>query len=440
MAVQIASLALGLLVMHSFTRSTIDADARRAAEVARDDLLDEFRAGRFPALIAAVSQRVDSVDDRNLIVMVRRPDGTKLAGNLSHWPAGLGTRERWRTLNQVRDGGQPAPQVGVTTTSLPGGFALLTGEVMENEERLTRASEQSFLWAFLLGLAFTAAIAVFIARVLERRIDAFSAVAAEIALGHLSARVEQNNRGDAFDRLGVAINIMLARIESLVRELRLLTDSMAHDLRSPVSRLRSVIERALTVTRDPTAQSALGQSLEEASNLHRMLDMALQISRTEAGMGRDQFVSLALDEAVQDVAEVYGPIAEDAGFAVLVDVPPNLQVTAHRDLLLQALTNLIENALKHATGGSRIVVGASRSAEMVRMWVADDGPGIPPERLGEALRRFGRLDPARTEGGAGLGLSLVETIAHLHGGSMRVERSSEGGLTVSLAMPIAAAA
>lgn len=436
MAVQIASLALGLLVMHSFTRSTIDADARRAAEVARDDLVDEYRTGGIPGLVNAVAQRVDSVDDRNLIVLVRRPDGAKLVGNIAHWPSGLGTREHWRTLNQLRDGNQPAPQVGVTTATLPGGLALLTGEVMENEERLTRASEQSFLWAFLLGLAFTAAIAVFIARVLERRIDAFSAVAAEIALGHLSARVEQNNRGDAFDRLGVAINTMLARIESLVRELRLLTDSMAHDLRSPVSRLRSVIERAVTLTRDPTALHALGQSLDEASNLHRMLDMALQISRTEAGMGRDQFVRLALDETVRDVAEVYGPIAEDAGFAIVLEVPARLQVTAHRDLLLQALTNLVENALKYATGGSKIVVGASRVGEMVRMWVADDGPGIPAEQLGEALRRFGRLDPARTEGGAGLGLSLVETIAHLHGGTMQVKQGARGGLTVALTMPI----
>jgi signal transduction histidine kinase len=217
----------------------------------------------------------------------------------------------------------------------------------------------------------------------------------------------------------------------------MVTDSMAHDLRSPVARMKSTLEQAITQTTDKVAVHALADSIEEADSLHRLLNTALEISRAEAGIGRNQFTAFSLFELMQDIAEVYGPLAEEEGYEIGVNVTGPLRVFAHRELLTRALSNLVDNALKYADGGSMILLRAQAlGSSMVRLEVADDGPGIPDARKADALRRFGRLDPARTQSGAGLGLSLVETIAHLHGGMLMLEENDPHGLCVTLQLPV----
>jgi len=213
---------------------------------------------------------------------------------------------------------------------------------------------------------------------------------------------------------------------------------MAHDLRSPVSRMKARLEQALGRTPDIEAQAAIASAIEEADGLHRLLDTALEISRAEAGIGRDRFTSFDLRPMLDDLAEVYGPLAEDHGFTVKVDAPAALVVFAHRELLMRALSNLIDNALKYAAGGSSIRIEAAVDAAAgIELSVADDGPGLTDAQMVQATRRFVRLDPARGGSGGGLGLSLVETIAHLHQGRMRLARALPHGLAVSLTLPIA---
>ncbi len=434
--VQMLSFGLGLTIMYSFAQRTIVSDARLAAETTRDDLAAIYRHDGLEPIKKSISERLGSEEYRDFIIDIRDPKGARMGGNLREWPAAIGSKEPWRIIDLAREGQtQPMP-TGVVTTPLGSGYRLLVGEAMDSEARLTRAIETAFLWAMLAGLALTSAVSFMIARVLGRRIDAFASVAGNVERGNLGARIPRSGAGDAFDRLGNSINAMLDRIEGLVRELRMLTDSMAHDLRSPISRMKATLERSLSQTKDLAALAALGQSIEEADGVHRLLSNALQISRAEAGMGRDQFADFDLLDLAGDVAEVYGPLAEDAGFAIAVRFDGPMPVHAHRDFLAQALTNLIENALKHAKGGTQInLVGAGQGPE-ITLAVEDDGPGIPLDQMGEALRRFGRLDPARTEAGAGLGLSLVETIAHLHGGRMIAEAQAPHGLRITLKMPI----
>ena len=202
-----------------------------------------------------------------------------------------------------------------------------------------------------------------------------------------------------------------------------------------MARLKSTVERALTATRDNTALVALGKVSDEADSLLGMLTTALQISRAEAGIGRDQFSHFDAAAMLDDLAEVYGPLAEDRGFAIVCDAPETAPVFAHRELLGQAIANLIDNALKYAASGSALELGLTEHQAEIHISVADNGGGIPVDKRGEALRRFGRLDSARQAGGAGLGLSLVSTVAHLHGGGLALE-DNQPGLRAILTMPI----
>lgn len=435
---QVAALALGLTIIHRFTQATILDDARIAAEVARDDFADEYRQEGLGNLVTAIGDRLQRRDDRNFVVLLKGPDGGRIAGNLREWPATVSDNEAWRRMRLFREGGVEAEPMGLVTTRLGDGHVLLTGEVLEAEAQLSRASQSAFLYALAVGVAIAALFAAIVGWILARRIDVFARAASAIVGGRLDARVERDRTGDAFDRLGTSINAMLDRIEALVGELRMVTDSMAHDLRSPVSRMKAKLEQALGRARDPDTVAALAGAIDEADSLHRLLDTALEISRAEAGIGRGQFSRFALAPLLEDLAEVYGPLAEDEGFAITVDAPAELAVVAHREMLLRALSNLIDNALKYARGGSAIRLVVNPRGASLDLSVVDDGAGIPEDRIAEASKRFVRLDPARGGSGAGLGLSLVETIAHMHDGSMTIARADPHGTIVSLHLPIVA--
>ncbi len=435
---QVATLAFGLTVIHRSTEAMLLSDARTAAEVARDDFAQEYRQEGEGGLVRAIRDRLAVRDDRNFVVLLKSAAGAPIVGNLQQWPATVGDAERWRRISLFREGGAAAEEMGLITTRLPGGQVLLTGEVLEAQVQLARASRTAFLYALVAGIVAAALVAAFAAWILSRRVDAFAHAASTIAAGQLDARVERDESGDAFDRLGISINAMLDRIEALVRELRMVTDSMAHDLRSPVSRLKAVLEQALRRSRDPDTMAALGGAIDEADSLHRLLDTALEITRTEAGIGRDQFTRFRLRSMLDDIAEVYGPLAEERGFEIHVDAPAESHVVAHRELLQRAVSNLVDNALKYAEGGSSIQINASTiKSGSIDLTVSDDGPGLSEAERVRAAQRFVRLDPARGGSGAGLGLSLVQTIAHLHGGALQFASNGLRGLSVRLVLPIA---
>lgn len=438
LVVQVAALALGLTVIHRFTEATILADARTAAEVARDDLVDAFRLQGEAGLRDVIQRRLDERVDRNFIVLFQHEDGRRIVGNLRDWPPTVSAKEKWRRIWLYRQGAATAEPMGILVTPLPGGYRLLTGEVLEAQHKLATASKEAFLYALALGLLIALLVAATAVWILARQIDVFTHAANAFVGGRLDTRVERDRTGDAFDRLAHAINAMFARIEALVGELRMITDSMAHDLRSPVSRMKAVLERALGRTDDPQAVAALAGAIEEADSLHRLLDTALEISRAEAGIARGQFTRFALQPLLDDLAEIYGPLAEEEGFAVLVEMPTPIDVLAHREMLLRALSNLIDNALKYAEGGSAITLSAKRDEGTLQLSVTDDGPGIAAERIPEATKRFVRLDPARGGSGAGLGLALADTIARLHGGTILIKGNYPHGLIVRLCLPILA--
>lgn len=436
MLIQLTALGVGLLSMQRFAERIILAEAREQVISDIAVLKDDFRSGGIAHIRHSIAERLRIPGSSERPILIRDSNGQTWGGGLSGWPATIGPTEQWRVLPLYRGGANKPELVGISTVPLSKDYTLLVGNVLEDEVRLTRASAEAALSAVAVGFVIAALCAMLMLRWLQGRIEEFTKVAAAVEGGDLKTRWTRTLAGDAFDRLGAAINAMLDRVEQLVSELRMVTDSVAHDLRSPVTRLKANLEQGMTTVKDAGAREAFATAIEEADNLHHMLDTALDITRAEAGIGKDQFTAFALSDLLEDIADVYGPLAEDRGFHIVVRSEGAIPVFAHRDMILRAISNLVDNALKYASGGRSIQLGAILSGDDVRITVSDDGPGIPEARHPEALQRFGRLDKARTSSGAGLGLSLVKTIAQLHGGEVLLDAIAPHGLLVTLLLPI----
>ncbi len=417
--------AILLFVQQSSERALASEQQALVTELS-DELVSAWRAGGDAELRRIIDARLQAPHGVPPVILLTNPAGAPIAGNLGAWPTVIPAETDWRTIELYRTGGDRAELMGVAATTLPNGERLLAGHVITASVRLARVNEEAVTAALVIGVVLALLSALLIGRVLSRQIQAVVATAEEVGQGALGRRVPIDGSGDAFDALGQSVNAMLDRIEALVSQLRMMTDGLAHDLKSPVTRIKVTLERAMLETDDAEALAALERVSSEAETLLGMLSTALLISRAEAGIGRDRFVDTDLAALLDDLAEVYGPLAEDRGFAIEVETGPVLRAPLHRELMSQAIGNLIENATNYAEGGHRISLSARREDERIAIAVADDGAGIPPERRAEALSRFGRLDPARHAAGSGLGLSLVEAVARLHQGSLALEDNAPG--------------
>ena len=364
-----------LFVQQSSKRAAIEAQAATAHEL-RDELLQAWQGGGRTGLRRAMEARLKAAPNEPVAMLLADGRGRALAGNLGAWPATLPDAARWRAVRLYRVGRTDAEPIGVTTRRLDGDTRLLTGVVMSDSLRLTAIYEEALTIAFLASLTLTFAVAIILGRLLARQVSSIAQTANDVAYGALHLRVDTDGSGDAFDRLGRSINAMLERIDMLVSQLRMMTDGLAHDLKSPVTRLVAVVEQAIVRTGDPAALDALDLVRREAETLQAMLSTALLISRTEAGFGADLLRDTDIADLLRDLAEIYGPLAEESGFDLVVSVSPGLRFPLHRDLVSRALANLVENAVNYAEGGSRIGLAARLDAATggLILIVSDDGP------------------------------------------------------------------
>jgi signal transduction histidine kinase len=283
----------------------------------------------------------------------------------------------------------------------------------------------------LLGLA----CGVIVARYVGRSVGILATVADRIGRGDLRQRVPVAGSNDAFDLLARQINAMLDRINALMNELSMLTDTLAHDLRSPVSRLRAAADAAIAADSPEQRDQHLASIIRQADSLMRILTTILEIGRSEALVSRKQFSWFDGRELVSELGEMYEPVAEEAGASLKLSAGTgDYKVHGHRQLCAQAVSNLIENAIKYGASGGRIDLGVSEADGRLTISVTDHGPGIPEAQRGEARLRFRRLDSSRSQEGAGLGLTLVESIAHLHGGEL-ILTDARPGLRAAIEIP-----
>jgi signal transduction histidine kinase len=398
-------------------------------------LADVYRSGGKAALNDAIEDTISYADPQTAVALLDR-NGREIIGNLAAIPGGTELREGYRNA-LIRLRGKTAPKEGALVVDhLPSGQWLVSGRIAGEGLAIRQTLENSLLIALVVVGLLGLLCGVILAHYVGQRIGRIAAVANRISGRDLSQRVPVSSSGDAFNRLGRQINAMLDRISTLMEELRLLTDTLAHDLRSPVSRLRSAAHAAAE-TSDPREQEELLESvIRQADALMRILTAVLEIGRSEALTGRNQFTWFDAGDLTSELAEMYEPLAEEQGAALAYDRPPKpVPILGHRQLLAQAMSNLIENAIRYGASGGEIRVSTRAADSRLRIEVADRGPGIPSERRSEARRRFGRLDSSRSDEGAGLGLSLAEAIAHLHAGQLLLE-DNQPGLLIILDLPL----
>ncbi len=408
------------------SETTLVAEQKALVGELRDGLMADYHNGGQSRLISQIKTRLQTMHAADTVILLASGNDIIAAGNLGAWPTVVPKSTEWQIINLYRIDSDRPEAMGVIATPLPGGAHLLTGHVIEGSLRLSQVNFEAMIGAFLFAVPIAMSLALFLSRLINKRVRSIAATADAFGSGDLSRRVQLDGSDDAFDTLGHSVNAMLERIEGLVSELRIVTDGLAHDLRSPITRIKSTLERAMIDTHDQVALTALDKVSVEAETLLSMLTTALQISRAEAGVGREGFVETDVSVLLDDLVEIYGPVAEDQGMILSSSAPVGLTTSLHRELLSQALGNLIENALKYAPGSRHIILGATQEDGRLILDVSDGGPGIPENRHADALRKFGRLDPARNIAGSGLGLSLVEAVAKLHGGQITLEDNFPG--------------
>jgi len=405
-------------------------------------LSEQYGQGGLRRLVTVVDVR--SRRPGSSLYLVTTPSGEGLAGNVGSLEPGVLDRPGWLETSYHRlespEGADHRALVRVV--QLPGGFRLLVGRDLEERERLFGIVVNAGQWSLALVIVLGLIGGFFVSRRVLSRIDAMTGTAQTIMAGDLSGRLPVAGTGDELDRLADNVNAMLERIEALMRGLKEVSDNIAHDLKTPLTRLRNRCEQALrSAAGEASYRAALESTIAESDELIRTFDALLMIARAESGQARDNMAEFDASEIARDVGELYEPVADEKGMALKVEAPAAAPVHGNRELVSQALANLIDNAIKYAGPNGKIngmpaeiVVKAGNDGDRITLSVADRGPGIPDADRGRVVERFVRLEQSRSEPGSGLGLSLASAVARLHGGELKLE-DNHPGLRTTIALP-----
>ncbi|HLH48348.1 MAG TPA: ATP-binding protein [Roseiarcus sp.] len=433
----------------------VDQESRQTIAAEADGLAEQYAQGGIRRLGYVIEQRTR--EPGSSLYLLTNFAGETLAGNIERLPPGVLDKPgfietSYETIDDSTSGRRALARIFV----LPGGFRLLVGQDLRDRARIGHVMVRSLAMS-LIGLAVLGALGgLFVARRVLRRIDAMSNASRAIMAGDLSERLPVSGSGDELDRLAENLNDMLKRIGELMLGLREVSDNIAHDLRTPLTRLRNHAEAALRLEGDvKDYRAALERTIEESDGLIRVFNALLMIARAEAGADRSALSDFDVGEAARSVVELYEPAAEEAGATLKAEIEPGLIVRGNRELLGQSIANLLDNALKYGAAepvlalapptapaeevrpgppAAEVQLTVRRAGDSVEIVIADHGPGIAPADRARVFERFVRLEGARARAGSGLGLSLAAAVAHLHGGAVRLE-DNQPGLSVVISLP-----
>ena len=397
--------------------AAINADARALSE--------RWTEGGLPALADTIRLRLaGNVDDDALYLMID-PAGATIAGNLATWPAGVVRSDLTYQLRISRDGMRGLADV--KAFGLPGGYRLLVGRDVRARAILKRLLTDTLLWAMLMVSVLGLSGAFVVRSLFRRMVRNVASTTRAIASGDLAQRVPLSGSGDEFDRVAETINHMLDRIARLMDGVRQVSNSIAHDLRTPITRARARLEDAsLHATGTAEMRAAIERAVTDLDGVTAVFEALLRIAEIEAGARRSAFAELELSGLLDDMAELYGAVAEERGLTLERRAAEPIRLYGDRPLIQQAVANLLDNAIKFSRPDGRVSLSASVDAGLAKIVVRDGGIGMAPSELARASERFFRAESARSTPGSGLGLSLVQAVAQLHGGQFVIQPRDDG--------------
>lgn len=407
-------LLLGFLYWATVGYMARQTDATIEAEIT--GLAEQYREGGLSNLVAILQDRIERDPDSSSVYLLASRTLSPLAGNIDAWPDVETGSDGWLTFafRDTRAGGRVF-QARARPFLLQGGLHLLVGRDTRELKATQRLIIRALVWGTVLTLALAMIGSIIMSRSMLKRIERINQASREIMAGDLQRRIETTGSNDEFDQLAISLNAMLDEIEQLMSGIRHVTDSVAHDLRTPLTRLRNRLEQ-LHTTLETNSKNAVyvEQSIADADQLLATFGALLRIARIEAGGVKTTIETVDLARLLQDAAELYDAVAEEKQivFDITLDAKP--QVQGDRDLLFQAIINLLDNAIKYSPAGGRIRMRLVERDKHPLMSIADNGPGIPVAERENVLQRFYRMDQSRSQHGSGLGLSLVAAVARMH--------------------------
>ncbi|MBV9735214.1 MAG: HAMP domain-containing protein [Acidisphaera sp.] len=422
-----SALALAVFLWWA-TAGLLDRQTDAAIRADVQGLVEQWEGGGVKALVGTIRERLaENVDDDAIYLLVDAAFDP-IAGNLSRWPPDITMDQQWFELPIERPGLRSLARIH--RYDLPGGFHLLVGRDVQVRAQLRSLLTDALLSAFIVVLVLGIAGALVMRGVFRRALAAVSETATAISAGDLARRVPLSGRADEFDRLAETINDMLERIGRLMDGVRQVSNAIAHDLRTPITRARTRLEdAALHARSEADLRAAIERAQADLDGVVAVFQALLRIAEIEAGTRRAAFAPFDLAPLLTDLAELYGAVAEERGLRLTLDWQPSLSAFGDREMVQQAVANLLDNALKFSPRGGCVGLTA-RAGGAVHVEVADQGPGIPEAERRRAPERFYRGEAARHTPGSGLGLALVQAVAQLHGGSLTLTDNSPGLLAV----------
>lgn len=422
-----------LAYIHYATIPGLNATIDATCESESRDLVREYRLKGKMSLAGMLDEAAAASGGRSVYLMADR-QGEPIAGNLKQWPDGRPPEEGAIAFDRE---GDPSRPVVARVRLLEGGVALLVGREV-SETRRTRDLITSALWrGAILALVLTLLGGAALSRGVMMKIRNVNRTVRDMLMRE-GPRGAAQDPGDDLDDLSKGADELIDTTARLAASLRSVSDNIAHDLRTPLTRLKNHLELLRSRVSDDLAES-VEQGLAEADALLSTFNALLRIAQIESGTARVSFNEVDLASLARDVTDLYEPLAEEKSQRLETLVLEDARAWGNRDLLFQMLANIVDNAVKYAPAGGRIRVMMRRRGDATDIVVEDDGPGIPKEARALVFQRFFRLDESRTTPGSGLGLSLVSAVARLHGINVTLE-DNEPGLRVVLALPAKQAA
>ncbi|ONF42267.1 two-component sensor histidine kinase [Marinobacter lutaoensis] len=441
MVVFATSVFLLLAFIYWRTAGFMAAQTDETIEAEIAGLAEQYRSRGVNGLITIIRERVARDPNAKSIYLLTTDDFLKLAGNIDAWPKDSRSESGWInfTLDESVGWTGSTRLARARVFEVQGGLRLLVGRDVDELTNLKRVIEAAINWGMGITLALALLGGGLMSRSTTRRIEVINTTSRRIMNGHLSLRIPTRGTDDDFDQLAENLNQMLDRIVYLMEGIRHVSDSIAHDLRTPLTRLRNQLENTLITVNNEEAREHVGQAVAEADQLLATFNALLRIARLETRGNAADMKVVSLDELVTDACELYEAPAEDKQQVFEQSLEQGVMIEGDRDLLFQMVSNLIDNAIKYTPEHGRIAVAVRREGSEAIFEVSDSGIGIPDDEKEHVFQRFYRVGKSRSLPGNGLGLSLVSAVAEIHQGRIVLSDTYPGkaapGLTVTVRMP-----